>query len=271
VTVDEWAGTALLLLRRWPGQSLDTDVLGTWYELLADLPGEAVHGAVRGIALTSRQFVPNPGDIRQAVADLAQPQVTFEQAWSEISRAISAAGRYAAGNAERMLRQVPGAWDLVLAMGGWDEICHGGPIEQPPVPAGVRRAAAEHAWKALREQRHTDIAATPLSGPAGDVARRRVATGGMQRIAVPPLPESTVDGGLPPPPDGPPAVPALPPPNREQLRDVAKQHVGNNGARLKAEYRAQIEQMLRSGQEAQIPERWRQYVAEIKAAMDRPA
>lgn len=184
MTIDEWAATATLLLRRWPNQSLDTDVLSTWFELLADLPGEAVHAAVRAIALTSRQFPPNPGDIREKFADLAAPPVTFEQAWAEANRAISAAGRYNPAKAERLLRQVSGAWDLVLAMGGWDEFCNGGPAGQSPVPAGVRRAEGEHAWKALREQRRTDVAAAPLVGPAGEAARDRLQGDAVRRIAI---------------------------------------------------------------------------------------
>lgn len=265
MTIDEWADTATLLLRRWPNQSLDTDVLGTWYELLADLPGEAVHAAVRAIALTDREFVPNPGVIRTRVADLEAPQVTFEQTWYEIGRAISAAGYHRPEPAEAMLRQVPGAWDLVLAMGGWRAVCRAGDDDAPPTNPGVWRSQAEHAWKALREQRHTDIAATPLPGPAGEIARRRVSTGGMQRIAVPPLPGSTVDGELP--------RLALPAPPRERLLELAQASADRAAATagLKPEYRAQIEQMLRSGQEARIPERWRPYVAEIKAALDQPA
>lgn len=262
MTVDEWGVAALLLLRRWPGQNLDSDVLDTWGELLMDLPGPAVCAAVRAIALTEREFVPNPGVIRARVADLDQPQVTFEQAWAEVDRAISAAGLYRPALAESMLRQVPGAWDLVLAMGGWAEICNGAPIEQPPMPAGVRRAAAEHAWKALQEQRRTDVAATPLPGPAGDVARQRRATGGMQRIAIPPLPG--------------PADPALPPPamaNRSAVLALASTDAerASANARLKPEYRAELERLIRAGQEAQIPARWQRYVAELRAAMELPA
>jgi hypothetical protein len=256
VTVDEWGQSALLLLRRWPGQALDSDVLDTWGELLADLPGPAVHAAVRAIALTSRQFAPNPGDIREKAADLAAPPVTFEQAWSEIHRAISAAGRYDSGKAEVMLRQVPGGWDLVLALGGWDEICHGGPIEQTPMPAGVRRAAGEHAWKALREQRRTDVAAAPLPGLAGDVARERLQGDAVQRIAVPPEP------------DGSGAVPQLAArPSAPQMLALAAAAMERSAAnpKLKPEYRAALEDLLRAGEK--IPERWLPFVDEVKAAM----
>lgn len=261
MTIDEWAATATLLLRRWPNQSLDTDVLSTWYELLADLPGEAVHAAVRALALTSRPFPPNPGDIRERFADLVEPQVTFEQAWAEAHRAISAAGRYDSAEAERMLRQVPGAWDVVLAMGGWDEFCHGGPIEQPPIPAGVRRAEAEHAWKALREQRRTDIAAAPLPGPAGEAARRRLRGDAMQPIAVG-APPPRVAGYLAPLHQV--ALPSMP-----EIRELATERLLQAAANpvLKPEYRQEIELAIREGREAQLPDRRQPFVDQVRQEM----
>jgi hypothetical protein len=258
VTIDEWAATAELLLRRWPGQNLDTDVLSTWYELLADLSGEAVYAAVRAIALTSRQFVPNPGDIRERLASLVEPQVTFEQAWSEISRAISAAGRYDPGKAEQMLRQVPGGWDLVLAMGGWDEICHGGPIEQPPMLPGVRRAAGEHAWKALQEQRRTDVAAAPLPGLAGEVARERLEGDAVRRIAVAPVDARPVVALEP--------MKRLALPSAGELRGIAAEVARETAAhpQLKPEYRAEIEAAIREGRADRLPARWAPFVEQVR-------
>jgi len=259
VTIDEWAATATLLLRRWPGQNLDTDVLSTWYELLADLPGEAVHAAVRAIALTDREFVPNPGVIRAKFADMALPPVTFEQAWAEVARARSAAGRYDPAKAERMLRQKPGAWDLVLSMGGWEEVCHGGPVEQPPIDAGVQRAAAEHAWKALREQRKADVAAAPLQGPLGEVARERLEGDAVRRIATV---TEDVRPALPAPHRI--ALPSLPA-ARALAAEAARQAAAN--PTLKPEYRAEIESAIREGREAQLAERWRPFVDQVRAEM----
>lgn len=262
MSIDEWAPVATLLLRRWPAQNLDTDVLGTWYELLADLPGEAVYAAVHALALSSRPFVPNPGEIRERLADLVAPRVTFEQAWSEVARAISAAGVYQPGRAEEMLRQVAGAWDLVLAMGGWSEVCHGGPIEQPPTTPGVWRAQAEHAWKALVEERRTDVASAPLAGPAGDAARERLQGDAVRRIAV------DRAGKVRPAALTPIRQVALPAPSEllPMAEEMARQ-AAVKAPELKPEYRTEIEAAIREGTEATLPERWRPFVEEVRAAI----
>lgn len=281
--IPEWARISARILRLWPHQTIPDDTLDEWYLLLRHLDAAAVDAAVT--ALAEREFAPPPGLIRAKAADLVDPPVTFEQAWAEIARAVSAAGRYQPARAELMLRQVPGAWDLVLSLGGWNEVCHGGPIEQPPMLPGVRRAAGEHAWLVLREQRRTDIAAATLPGSAGAAARERLEGDAVRRIAqdpdrplavagltaagavevtalpgrprlasiVGPRPAGYCQKLLPAPGRPAPAVPAA---------------MGNG---LKPEYRRGIEELIRSGREDQVPERWRSYVPEIKAAMSTAA
>lgn len=273
----EWLRLVGRMQRIWPNQVLADDTVAEWYRLLDDLDATAAEAAVNVIARGGREFVPPPGLIRSKAAELAGPGVTFDQAWGQIQRAVAALGRYQPVAAQEALRRVPFALDLVALMGGWEAVCNAGPDENRPVDPGVWRASAEHAFKALQTQRRDDEAAAGLEGPRGAAARSRLA-GDLVPVAAievpqaPPLPEPAptealaavprrpLELGSPPEPHHRPLMPA---PRRLALPAAS----GGNGNGLKPEYRAEIERLIREGQEARVPERWRPYVHEIKAAL----
>lgn len=58
---------------------LDKDGMKVWFELLKDLPGQGVIGAVMHMAKTQAAF-PSIADIRK----IADPKITPDQAWEEV-------------------------------------------------------------------------------------------------------------------------------------------------------------------------------------------
>jgi hypothetical protein len=253
MTRSEWLRIAARLMKLWPHQTIPDDALAEWYQLLADIPADAVNAAVTALATSGREFPPPAGVIRAKATELARPSVTFEQAWSEIHRCISAIGIYREEAALDALRSVPLAAELVTAMGGWKQVCLGGPDEYRATDPGVWRSQAEHAFKALAAQRRDDFAVAGLPGPHADMARQRLAAG-WQRLADIPAVYVPPAEALGPGPDLRPALPgpgALPP--------------RSNGVELKPEYRAELARLIRDGEEAKIPERWRPYVDAVRA------
>ncbi len=162
----------------WPNcRPVPPEALPVWLEDLADQVGEHVRAAFAVYRRLGREFPPSAAELRRLALELADPTPSFEVAWGAISAAIRRWGVYRADKAMAELVGLPLAVELVLAMGGWREVCLGGPIEGRPTDPGVWRSQAEHAWRALVEQRRTDraVAGLPVALPRAEQARRRLA------------------------------------------------------------------------------------------------
>lgn len=58
-----------------------------WHELLADVPAQAVIAAAKSMASGGREFMPTPGQLRQAAFDLLEGPGTVpsaQEAWGEV-------------------------------------------------------------------------------------------------------------------------------------------------------------------------------------------
>src|ERR1035437_2295721 len=72
MTKTEWSQCVIVLRAVYPGfQRLDVDAVCVWFDLLKDLPGDAVLSAVRQMAQTQPAY-PSIADIRK-LADANRP------------------------------------------------------------------------------------------------------------------------------------------------------------------------------------------------------
>lgn len=185
MTRAEWVRLSARIMRLWPHQVIPDDALAEWYSLLGDLDAHSVNVAVTALATAGREFPPPAGVIRAKVAELADRGATFEECWATIHRAIAAHGIYRAEEAMAALQREPPAAELVLRMGGWRQVCLGGPNEYETTNPGVWRSQAEHAFRALAEQRRADRSVAELPGIRGAAARQRLSSGRLEALAGP--------------------------------------------------------------------------------------
>jgi hypothetical protein len=177
MTRGEWFRIAGRIQRIWP-QPIEDATLAEWFRLVEDLDGQSVDDALTVLAGEGREFPPHGGILRKRVLDFRHSSViTFDQAWGAIHRTISNEGLYREAEARAVLVPMAGGivWQLVMAMGGWTQVCMGGPDEYRPTDPGVWRSQAEHAWKALEAQRREDasLASIPSDLPRMKAAQER--------------------------------------------------------------------------------------------------
>src|SRR5690348_5722064 len=122
-----------------------------WAEDLGDLREEHVRAAFTAYRRQGHAFPPTCAELRLLALELQESTPRFEHAWGAIQRAISRHGSYCEADAQVALEPVSMAWELVTAMGGWRQVCLGGPDEYEATNPGVWRSQAEHAWKGLAE------------------------------------------------------------------------------------------------------------------------
>lgn len=161
----------------WPNaKPVPPEALPVWFEDLADLETPHVRAAFTAYRRSGKEFPPTCAELRRLVLELGDPTPRFEHVWSEIHRAVRKWGGPREQESQDMLGQVPMAWALVTAMGGWQTICQGGPDEYKAIDAGVWRSQAEHAFRALLEERRLDQAVVdiPAALPRVRDANRRL-------------------------------------------------------------------------------------------------
>jgi hypothetical protein len=234
-----------------------------WNEDLGDMGPQQIRAAFTAWRRTEHAFPPMAADLRRLALELQESTPRFEHAWGAIQQAVNRHGSYCEAEAQQALRPVPMAWDLVTAMGGWRCICLGGPDEYEATTPGVWRSQAEHAWRALVEQRRTDLAVADIATPMPRVREANLRLAGLPQPVLAPLePAFAVSR---------PALPEAAGP--EPVRRIAERIVAATMSRppsLKPEYRAEIEAAIREGREDRLPARWQPFVTEIKAALAVP-
>jgi hypothetical protein len=152
----------------WPNnRPVPPEALPIWHEDLADQPTEHVRAAFAAYRRLGREFPPSAAELRRLATELAHPTPTFERTWAAIATAIRRWGIYRPEPALAELARLPLAVELVQAMGGWQQVCLGGPDEYRPTEPGVWRSQAEHAFRALVEQDRLAraVADLPLARP----------------------------------------------------------------------------------------------------------
>ena len=132
MTPDEWLDTAALWARVWPNRPLPPESIEVWFDLLHDLPGEAIRSALLGWAADpDRSWPPqSPGELRDAA--LPQPR-PWTEAIGELAAAVRHHGRYAPRP------ELPDDLDAYVdSMGGWVRVCEGFDPGDPTVRAQFR-------------------------------------------------------------------------------------------------------------------------------------
>lgn len=179
----DWAEAVARINRMWPQRPVAAETAQEWFELVVDLAPEKVKSAITALAMEGREFAPHGGQIRQKAMELEDSGMTFEQAWGTVQRAVTLYGSYRQKEAEEDLASVPEALDLVALMGGWLDVCRGGPDPDSPMDPGVWYSQARNAWLARSAQHKADLAVATLPGRRGEAARLRVV--GPQHIELP--------------------------------------------------------------------------------------
>ncbi len=231
-----------------------------WNEDLCDLRPDHVRAAFATHRRSGGAFPPLAAELRRLALELQETTPRFEHAWGAIQSAVSRHGSYCEDEAQRALEPVLMAWELVEAMGGWRCICLAGPGEYEPTNPGVWRSQAEHAWRALVEQRRTDLAVVDLPTPMPRVreASRRLA--GLPQPVLAPL-EPAFAVSRPALPDAPAPIPA------RQIAERVAAATAARPLRLKPEIRDVIEQAIRDGSDNTLPAHWQPFAAQIKAEL----
>lgn len=117
MTPDEWLDVASLWARVWPNRPLPPESIEPWYDLLADLDGDAVRGALLGWAADPAKSWPpqSPGELRARVDDTAD----WPDALARLVTAIRRHGRWLG----RPELNDPALDAFVDSFGGWTAVC----------------------------------------------------------------------------------------------------------------------------------------------------
>lgn len=156
---------------RLPEEPQLSRMVAAWTDLLADLPYPVGQQAVRAVLATQEgAWLPTPGAIRQAAAQLQHPPAPApDAAWALVLEAVRQHGYYRPTEA---LASLPEPVRTVAARIGWEALCHG----DPDVVRGQFRAFyAGHVEAAQRQA----VLPPPLRAgalPAAPVSDTRAGT-----------------------------------------------------------------------------------------------
>lgn len=120
MTFEETAKIVTVLKAIYPAWRPEAETVKVWYEMLTDLPYQAVDVAIRRLTMTrANQWPPSIGEIREDCASMKNPALeeTAEEAWGTVLRAVRQRGYM-----KIPIFKSPITQQAVDAL-GWREIC----------------------------------------------------------------------------------------------------------------------------------------------------
>lgn len=94
-------------------------VAAFWFDLLTDVPGEALLPAFRQYVASGEKYPPNPGQLRQIVLGAVKLDCpSWGEAWDEVMRALRSVGSWGTPTWSH-----PAIERAVANMGGWRVLC----------------------------------------------------------------------------------------------------------------------------------------------------
>lgn len=94
-------------------------VAAFWFDLLIDVPGEALMPAFRQYVASGEKYPPNPGQLRQLVLGVTRLECpSVGEAWDEVMTAIRRVGSWGTPTWSH-----PAIERAVANMGGWRVLC----------------------------------------------------------------------------------------------------------------------------------------------------
>ncbi len=102
---------------------MPADQINAYYEVLSDIPKDALHAAVlRAIQESEQNFIPPPGLIRRLATEAQYGVIPpWGQEWERVLIYVRRFGRARASDAEAKLG--PFTWRIVRQV-GWQELCN---------------------------------------------------------------------------------------------------------------------------------------------------
>ena len=112
-----------LIALEYDGFEISEKMLAFWGEMLADVPDELGHMAVK-VVMSRSDFRPRVSAVRHAALLIANPEseIDASQAWALISRA---ARLFGAHQTDKALASLPPTVALAARRFGWHDICAG--------------------------------------------------------------------------------------------------------------------------------------------------
>lgn len=68
-------------------------IAGTWESILKEYQFDVVNAALNAYIAQGHEWAPNPGQVRKIIVTANTPQITSYEAWEDVRRALSNAGR----------------------------------------------------------------------------------------------------------------------------------------------------------------------------------
>lgn len=126
-----------------------------------DLPADVVHLAIINLIRSPLRFMPRPGEIRQAVLRLVQPERPDPgEAWRTVLSEIARVGRYETPDFDPLTRRA------VEAIGGWQALCNS-------TNTIADRARFLDAYERLAQREETAVLVAPaLDGIVAELGHR---------------------------------------------------------------------------------------------------
>lgn len=101
-------------------RDMTQEQVAVWYEFFERDQFEAFKNAVKQLCVTSK-FFPSIAEIKAAMAENDTQQLTADQAWDQVQKAISRYGYY---QAEEAMKSLPETTQYaVVQLGGFQRIC----------------------------------------------------------------------------------------------------------------------------------------------------
>lgn len=101
-------------------KEVDAGQTSVWYTFFRDDDYDQVRMAVKQLCVTSK-FFPSIAEIKAAMAENSTQQLTSDQAWEEVQKAITRYGYY---QAEEAMKSLPETTQYaVMQLGGFQRVC----------------------------------------------------------------------------------------------------------------------------------------------------
>jgi hypothetical protein len=137
-------GIAVAFFPAMQDKDMGPTVIG-WEAMLKDVPYKLAEMALKKV-LSTAKFFPTIAEIREAVAEITNPQMpSWTEAWGEVVQAVR---QYGYMREKEALESLSPAAAKVVRWFGWQEICRS---EEPDVIRGQFRMAYEAQAKRERE------------------------------------------------------------------------------------------------------------------------